>query len=77
MARSASLAEHYRAHRIAFERALKTGCTPAEAAAAIAREEAIDRAREIEARLQAKLNAPIVPTLMHEPPADEPWMMRN
>jgi hypothetical protein len=31
MSRAASLAEHYRAHREAFELALRLGCTPKEA----------------------------------------------
>lgn len=70
MARHASLAEYYRAHRRAFERALETGVTPAEAAVEIEREEAIARCREAERRLQAKLHAPITPRVSragHEP----------
>ena len=76
MGRPMSVAEYYRAHGRAFRRALETGCTPAEAAVEIAREDALARCREAEARLQAKLNAPIG-TRWSEVPADAPWMMRD
>jgi hypothetical protein len=76
MARHTSLAEYYRAHGRAFRRALETGCTPAEAAAEIEREDAIARCREAEARLQAKIAAPIEPR-RRELPADAPWMLRD
>ena len=76
MARQTDLAAYYRAHRAAFERALATGRTPAEAAADIAHEEAVARCRQVEARLRAKLDAPLQAKVVLEP-ADARWMMRD
>jgi hypothetical protein len=76
MAPPKSLAEHYRAHRAAFELALELGCTPKEAADELRRREARARDREAMARLQAKMNAPLAPHY-REPPADAPWMLRD
>ena len=73
--RHASLADYYRAHGRAFRRALETGVTPAEAAAEIEREDAIVRCRAAEARLQAKLNAPIAQR--SRPDWDAPWMLQE
>ena len=42
MARSTSIAEHYRAHRQAFELALELGCTPKEAEAELAKAEMLE-----------------------------------
>ncbi len=53
-ARSTSLAERYRAHRLAFVRAIELGCTPIEAQADLEREAALERCREAERRLAAR-----------------------
>lgn len=76
MARRTDLAAYYRAHRVAFDRALSTGRTPAEAAADIAHEEAVARCRQVEARLRAKMDAPLRGKVVYEP-ADARWMMRD
>jgi hypothetical protein len=57
MARQASLAEYYRAHREAFTLALELKCTPREAEIELKRR----AAREARERLDAKLNAPLTP----------------
>lgn len=66
---SRSLAERYRAHREAFVLALKLHCTPAEAAEKLRHRAVVERCRAAEARLQAKINAPLMPALRsgHEP----------
>ncbi len=71
----ASLAEHYRAHRKAFELALELDCTPAEAAAEIARCEARDSWKKTEARLMAKRGG--MTDVSTSGAAEEPWMMRD
>lgn len=76
MARPASLAEHYRAHRAAFALALELGCTPKEAADELRRREARERDQTTTARLHAKMNAPSAP-IHRDLPADAPWMMRD
>lgn len=73
MARYASQAEYYRAHRAAFTLALELDCTPKEGEAELARRAARDRWLATMARLQAKAAAPV----HQEPPADAPWMMRD
>lgn len=75
MARYASQAEYYRAHRAAFLLSLELGCTPKEAQAEIDRRASRERCLEAQRRLQAKMDAPI--SHRHEPPADAPWMMRD
>ncbi|MDZ4308407.1 hypothetical protein [Allopontixanthobacter sp.] len=71
----ASLAEHYRAHRKAFTLALELDCTPAEAAAEIARREARECWKQTEARLLAKRGG--MPDDAARGPKSEPWMMRD
>ena len=71
-----SLAERYRAHREAFVLALELDCTPAEAAEKLRHQATMDRCRDAERRLQAKLHA--VPSTAlragHDPEEPrEPW----
>lgn len=73
MARSTSIAEHYRAHRQAFELALELGCTPKEAEAELARRAARDRWLATRRKLQAKMEAP----LRQRPAWNAPWMMQE
>ena len=71
----ASLAEKYRAHRKAFTLALELDCTPAEAAAELARREARECWEKTEARLLAKCGG--MPDASVRGPKSEPWMMRD
>lgn len=75
-----SLAEHYRAHREAFELALRLGCTPKEAERKLRAEK---RARRQVCGTAAPVAAEQEDTVqMDQPPADfaawsAPWMMRD
>ena len=71
----ASLAEHYRAHRAAFELARELGCTPKEAELVLARRKAHEEWQRGHARLEALRNAPIH-RADPEPPA-QPWWLRD
>ena len=83
MARPASLAEHYRAHREAFALALELGCTPKEAERELLRRRAREQAEESQRRLAAKRHAPLVPGIAalaapdRAQGRDAPWMMRD
>lgn len=79
MAGSTSLAEHYRAHRQAFELALRLGCTPKEAERKLRAEK---RARHRICGTAAPHCADQEEISMDAPPADfaawsAPWMMRD
>lgn len=71
----ASLAEYYRAHRKAFELALELKCTPAEAAAELAKRKARECWAKTEARLLAKRSG--MADVSVRGPKSEPWMMRD
>lgn len=77
MAGHASLAEHYRRHRAAFNLALETGCTPKDAEREIDRRESRERCQAAERRLQAKIAAPcssLVGRAGHDPEEPRaPW----
>jgi len=75
-----SLAEHYRAHREAFELALRLGCTPKEAERKLRAEKRARRRVCGTAAPVAAEQEDMVP--MDQPPADfaawsAPWMMRD
>lgn len=80
MAGHVSLAEHYRAHREAFELALRLGCTPKEAERKLRAEK---RARRRVCGTAAPIDAEQDDTIsMDAQPADfaawgAPWMMRD
>ncbi len=73
--KQANLAERYRAHRAAFELALKLGCTPKEAEAELARRAAHKEWQRGHARLEALKNAPIHRADPEQPP--QPWWLRD
>ena len=76
MARHASQAEHYRAHREAFMLAMELGCTPREAEAELRRRRAAARDREATERLETKMTA--APSSRGVWARwDAPWMMRD
>lgn len=72
---AASLAEHYRAHRAAFDLALEMGCTPKEAAMELRRRAAIEREQACLRRMAAK-DAALAPRAAQSE-WDAPWMLRN
>lgn len=76
MARPASLAEHYRAHRAAFELAMERGCTPKEAEQILRAHRAAERDREATARLEAKMSAAPRGSGVSAR-WDAPWMLRD
>lgn len=75
-----SLAERYRAHRVAFKLAQQLGCTPKEAEAEIARRAARQRWLRTLARLEALKNRRGTPQPIYgadpEPPP-QPWWQRD
>lgn len=76
----ASDAEYYRAHRKVFLLAQELGCTPIEAERRMKEEEARMRHVAVQARLEAKRNAPLMPGLPELRPApawNAPWMMQE
>ncbi|MBD3728731.1 MAG: hypothetical protein IE933_03415 [Sphingomonadales bacterium] len=77
MPRHTSQAEYYRAHRRAFERALKTGVTPAEAQAEIEHEARIARCQDDRRRLMSKFAKPTAIMGPQDEDRGEPWMMRD
>lgn len=78
MARHASLADYYRAHREAFQLAQELHCTPKEAEAVLAGRAARARWEETSRRLAAKLAAPLPRAAVSEDSErSEPWMMRD
>jgi len=75
---SVSLAEHYRAHRKAFELALRLGCTPKEAERQLRAEK---RARRLVCGTAAQMPTHTLEPLDHVPTEfsawSAPWMMRD
>lgn len=76
MARFASEAERFRAHREAFELALELGCTPAAAAHELRRRRAAASDQEATRRLAAKV-AESAPCQTAAARWDAPWMLRD
>jgi hypothetical protein len=81
MAAPRSLAERYRAHRVAFLLAQELGCTPKEAEHELKRRQARDRWEDSRRRLAAKMAEPPRLRPIAGAPDDEAprerWMMRD
>lgn len=73
-------AEYYRAHRKVFLLAQELGCTPVEAEAEMKRQESHMHYLATQARLEAKMNAPLIPGFRsgHDPEErPTPWYQRD
>lgn len=80
MAGSTSLADRLRQHRLAFELALKLGCTPKEAEIEMRRRAAVERDQQASARLAAKLAKPMpiaTRNITHGDEPQQPWWNRD
>jgi hypothetical protein len=78
MARAASTAAYYRAHREAFLLAQELGCTPKEAADELKRRAAREHHHETAQRLAAKIGGAPSHRLVEPAERDaQPWMMRD